>query len=378
MSNSQTSIPQNICYIISFINKSIAFEWIAESLNKEKYKLSFILLNSVDTELERYLKSKQINVVRINYRGKKDYFSALLSTYQVLKRNKIDTVHTHLFDANVIGIVAAYFAGVKKRVHTRHHGTWHHVHFPHAVYYDKLVNRLSTHIIAISKNLKNVLVQRDKANPKKIHLIHHGFKLDLFENIAEERIELLRQKYNPQKKKLVLGVIGRYIDFKGIQFVIPAYKKILEKYPDTLLILANGVGKHEVVIKKQLNEIPKENYIEVPFEKDIFAFYKLFDIFIHVPIDIDSEAFGQTFVEALASEIPSVFTLAGVADEFIVDRKNAMVVPFENSEKIVDAVFELVENKALQNQLKLQGKKDVYNLFTLDKMIQGLEKIYDN
>ena len=167
----------NICYIISFINKSIAFEWIAESLSKEKYKLSFILINTVDTELERYLVSNKIPVERVFYTGKKNYFFALLKIYRILKRDKIDVVHTHLFDANIVGIIAAYFARIKKRVHTRHHGTWHHVHFPHAVYYDKLVNKLSTHIIAISKNLMNVLIQKDKANPKKIHLIHHGFNL---------------------------------------------------------------------------------------------------------------------------------------------------------------------------------------------------------
>jgi glycosyltransferase involved in cell wall biosynthesis len=373
-----TSPKQRICYLVSFINKSIAFEWISENLSKEKYELSFILYNTVDTELERYLNANKIPVERINYSGKKDYFSAFIKTYKSLKRNKIDTVHAHLFDANIIGIVAAYFAGVKRRVHTRHHGTWHHVHFPHAVYYDKLVNRLSTHIIAISKNLMNVLILRDKANPKKIQLVHHGFKLELFENISEQRIKLLQEKYNPTKKQFVFGVIGRYIDFKGIQFVVPAFKKILELYPDSLLIMANGIGKHEVIIKKLLQEIPKENYVEVPFEKDIFAFYKLFTIFIHAPIDIDSEAFGQTYVEALASEIPSVFTLAGVANEFIIDRKNALVVPFQDSEKIVDAACELIENKELRDQLVKQGKKDVHNLFTLDKMIQKLETLYDN
>ena len=368
---------KNICYVISFINKSIAFEWIAENLSKDKYNLSFILLNSVDTELERYLRKNKIPVERVYYTGKKNYLSALRSLYKILKRDKIDVVHAHLFDANVVGIIAAFFAGVKKRIHTRHHGTWHHVHYPHAVYYDKLVNKLSTDIIAISKNLENVLVEKDKANPEKITLIHHGFKLEQFENISEERIDLLRKKYNPNNNYPVFGVIGRYIDFKGIQFVVPAFQELLKFYPNAILILANGVGKHGVVIKKQLENIPQKNYIEVTFEKDIFAFYRLFTVFIHTPIDIDSEAFGQTYVESLASEIPSVFTLAGVADEFIEDHKNALVVPFENSESTVKAVREMMENPDLRKKLSEQGKKDVWSLFKLSTMIEKLENIYD-
>lgn len=333
----------------------------------------------MDTELERYLRANEIPVERVYFTGKKsNYFSAFYKVYKLLKRNKIDCVHAHLFDANIIGIPAAYFAGVPKRVHTRHHGTWHHIHYPHAVYYDKLVNRLSTTIVAISNNLLKVLVERDKANPTKIRLIHHGFKLNLFNEISENRLLEIRTKYNPDERYPVIGVIGRYIDFKGIQFVVPAFKQILKTYPEALLILANGVGKHEPVIKKLLEEIPTKNYKEVPFEKDIFAFYKVFDVFVHAPIDIDSEAFGQTFVEALAAGIPSVFTLAGVADEFIVDHKNALVVPFENSERIASAVIELLSNKELCKQLTTQGRQDVQNLFTLDKMIHKLEAIYDS
>lgn len=333
----------------------------------------------MDTELERYLRANEIPVERVYFTGKKsNYFSAFYKVYKLLKRNKIDCVHAHLFDANIIGIPAAYFAGVPKRVHTRHHGTWHHIHYPHAVYYDKLVNRLSTTIVAISNNLLKVLVERDKANPTKIRLIHHGFKLNLFNEISENRLLEIRTKYNPDERYPVIGVIGRYIDFKGIQFVVPAFKQILKTYPEALLILANGVGKHEPVIRKLLEEIPAKNYKEVPFEKDIFAFYKVFDVFVHAPIDIDSEAFGQTFVEALAAGIPSVFTLAGVADEFIVDHKNALVVPFENSERIASAVIELLSNKELCKQLNTQGRQDVQNLFTLDKMIHKLEAIYDS
>ena len=37
---------KKIAYIISFVNKSVSFEWTVELLNKEKYELTFILLNN--------------------------------------------------------------------------------------------------------------------------------------------------------------------------------------------------------------------------------------------------------------------------------------------------------------------------------------------
>ena len=58
--------------------------------------------------------------------------------------------------------------------------------------------------------------------------------------------------------------------------------------------------------------------------------------------------------------------------------KNAFVVPFQDSNAIANAAFELIENSELRSKISQQGKKDVNNLFTLDEMINKLEFIYDN
>jgi hypothetical protein len=63
-----------------------------------------------------------------------------------------------------------------------------------------------------------------------------------------------------------------------------------------------------------------------------------------VPIDDTIEAFGQTYIEALISGVPSVFTLSGVASEFIENGKNALVVDYKNSEQISVAIDQILTN----------------------------------
>ena len=63
---------KNIAYIVSFVNKSISFEWIVDSLNKNKFNLTFILLNNRDSSLEQFLLERKIDVYRVNYFGKKN------------------------------------------------------------------------------------------------------------------------------------------------------------------------------------------------------------------------------------------------------------------------------------------------------------------
>ena len=271
-------------------------------------------------------------------------------------------------------MIAARLAGVKKRIYSRHHGSYHHEYFPSAIKYDRFINFLSTDVVAISENVKNILIDEGVA-PEKIHLIHHGFDLDAFRNVTAEKINQMKAKYLPAPGYPVFGVISRYIEWKGIQFIIPAFKKILEAYPQAHLILANARGHYEKQIKKLLKEIPQQNYTEIAFEDDLFTLYKLFDVYVHAPVNKNIEAFGQTYVEALAAGIPSVFTLSGVAKEFIVNRKNALVVDFQNSNAIYNATMELLKDESLRNILIQNGQQSVQS-FALDVFIKKLEELY--
>jgi glycosyltransferase involved in cell wall biosynthesis len=367
---------KNICYIISNINKSLAFEWIVEEINTSKFALSFILLNSKNSCLENFLIEKKIKVSVIKYKSKKDIPIAILKISYFLLKNKIDVVHTHLFDANFAGLIAAKLTGIKKRIHTRHHSNFNHLYHPKSVKFDRIINYLSTDIIAISEIVKDVLVNKEDVSAKKIQLIHHGFKLDEFTNASELSVTKLKRKYLGTNSYPVIGVISRYMELKGIQYIIPTFEKLLPKYPNAILVLANANGNYKAEIQKMLQKIPKQNFIEIDFETDLFALYKIFDVFIHVPIEKEIEAFGQIYVEALAAGIPSVFTLSGVANEFIEDRKNALVVSYKNDNAIYKAVLELLEDKPLAISLIKNGKTDVALRFNFSKMMFALEGLY--
>lgn len=98
-------------------------------------------------------------------------------------------------------------------------------------------------------------------------------------------------------------------------------------------------------------------------------------MYVHTPIDDHSEAFGQTYVEALAAGIPSVFTLSGIAHEFIEHEKNAMVVNYKNSEEIYLAMKNILANEALKNEIIHHGKNSVQR-FALNDFIKLLENLY--
>lgn len=359
------------------MDKSLAFEWVAERINHNKYELSFILLNDKEPFLFHWLKERGIKCFFIPHTGKKSYPASIYNTYLLLRKIKPEIIHAHLFDACIIGLIAGKLAGIKKRIHTRHNATIHHDYFPKAVKYDKLINFLSTDIIAISENVKNILIEMEGADENKIHLIHHGFNLEDFENVSLERIEVLKQKYTLTKCDTpIIGVISRYIHWKGIQHIIPAFIEFNRNFPDSHFIFANASGPYDDEIKKLLTQLSSKSYTEIKFEQDISALYKLFDCFVHTPIDEKSEAFGQIYVEAMAAGVPCIVTKSGIANEYVEDKKNAIVVPFKNSSSIYRALNLLFSDNELKDKLILNAKNDVKERFGIEKMIEKLEELY--
>lgn len=368
---------KKVCIVVSQVDRAIAFEWTVEGLSK-KYQFAFILIGKKDSYLSKYLREKGIETFEIEYSGKRDVVKAVSKTFFFLRKGKFDVIHTHLVEATLYGLLPAWLLRIKKRIYTRHHSDYNYKYSPKGIKYDKLSNWWASDIIAITEQVKNLLIEKEKVSPKKITLIHHGIDTAYFGNRDEESLKRLSEKYNPGKKWPVIGVVARQTHWKGIQYIIPAFAELRKKYPEAILVLANASGDYESELDRLLKEqVPEENYLKIKYEYDTSSLYKLFDVFVHVPIDEVVEAFGQVYVEALGAGVPCVFSLSGIALDFIEDGKNALVVPHCDTAPITKAMMRILEESELRSTLISNGKKIVEEKFSLPPFYEKLGNLYD-
>ncbi len=368
---------KSILYIVSLVDKSLPLYWYFRELKKTGTTFTILFLHPTKPELQHQLEAEGIPCYYINYGSKFGIPSALLKTYSLIRKLRPSLVHTHLFDASLIGLTAAYWAGVKRRVHTRHHASHHHIYYPHAVKYDRYINRLSDSIFAVSQSIADILVHQEGVSPDKVHILNHGFDLDAFTNIPKERIMDVRHRHGIPEGKTYVGVISRYTHWKGIQYIIPAFQSLLLDYPNLHLVLANAQGDFSHEIKEIISALPSGSYTEIGFESDGPALMAGFDYFIHVPIDAHAEAFGQVYVEALAAGVPSVFTLSGIAHSFIRHGVNALVADYQSSDSIRLTLTPLIQQPDLGKRLAEKGKSDVKNNFDIQLMVQNSLTYYE-
>jgi glycosyltransferase involved in cell wall biosynthesis len=139
--------------------------------------------------------------------------------------------------------------------------------------------------------------------------------------------------------------------------------------------VATSETLRHAAIEELLATLPADRYRQIDFEENVAALYRTFDLFAHTPIGEEQESFGLTYVEALASGIPAVFTLAGVAPEFIQHRHNAWVVPHRDSDEIHAAFLALLADPALRETLTRNGRETT-EAFDLATMIHQTENLY--
>lgn len=334
---------KKILVVVYNLERAREHEWFATTMDLTKYEIHFALVRKPASQLAVFLESHGIRVHRFEYDGKKSIPGLTYRLYRLIKREQYDIVHTHLFETSLCGMMAAWAARVPRRIVTRHHSDYHHVNSRLAVWCDRLVNRLATSVVAISENVKRILVEWEGCDSNKITLIPHGIDLTEFGPVAvsNDRVSLVKSKYEIPNEVYVVGVVSRFIEWKGLQYVIPAFKEFMKFHPQSLLVLANAQGPFENEVDGLLDLLPRGSFRKIPFEQDMGALYRTFNCFVHVPITPTAEAFGQTYIEAMASKIPMIISVSGIAHDFAKDRINCLVVPFQDQIGIIDALTKL-------------------------------------
>jgi glycosyltransferase involved in cell wall biosynthesis len=367
-----------LIFVVSQAMRWVAFEWMAARLSQARFDISFLLPGRGASPLSRHLEATGISTHPIPYSGKNAVGSAARAVARFCRDRDADIVHTHFMDACLAGLLGARIAGVPVRVHTRHHAgpyPWYH-RAPWGSLYDRWNNWLSTMIIAPSEQARRALVDCDRVSPRKVIIIPHGFDLEWFRDVPEALVDRIRAKYGLAGQHPVIGVVARYERIKGVEPIILAFRRLLDRYPAARLVLANARGSRIRQVRQLLRTLPDGCYTEIPFEEQMPALYRTFDVFVHAPIDPHLEAFGQVYVEAMAAGVPCVCAPAGAACEFLDDGTNAVVIPPDDPDQICAGVIRVLDDPAFCARLTAAAWSCVEERFGLDRMIRSLENLY--
>jgi glycosyltransferase involved in cell wall biosynthesis len=354
------------------------FKWFAEESSKHKnLKFSFVSLNTTPTQMRDDMKPLNVDYYWIPYNPndkKKSALKAIPKLYILFRNIRPDIVHSHLFDDSVPALIAARLAGIKIRVITKQDTTFHWNYAPHGIKFDRLNNYNATHIIAVSEECKQFIIEKEKANPSKIILIHHGIPIQKATNQSEVKKQELIKKYNLEGN-VIIGTVARLIEWKGYKKIIDAIEIVSKKKTDVRFLFV-GEGEQKQELQKLIEEKKLNNYIIFTqwIERDyIPSLYGIMDIYLHAAT---FEPFGFVIAEAMANGVPVVSAKTGAAMDAIEHLKNGYLVLDNSKENIAKGIFYMLENA--RKEIGKAGKTKAIQMYSFEQMWHNHIKLYSN
>ncbi|TAK53683.1 MAG: glycosyltransferase family 1 protein [Bacteroidetes bacterium] len=290
---------------------------------------------------------------------------------RVIQREKIHIVHTNTNYDRTAGAFAARLAGAKHvtNVHSFHSLSHNLTHW--------VRNKWATdHFLVDGLCVKELLVLEDKISPKKISVVYLGVDPESMKKNESQR-RRVRGELSIEDHHLVIGNVGRLVPMKGQTYLLDAFALVVKKFPDARLLL---VGDGE--LDKELRAKSKEhNIIEqvlfAGFRDDLVAMYSAFDMYAHSSIEGGGETFPFAVLQALAQELPVVVTKVGDVPAMVDEGVNGFVVPEKNPPAFANKLTMLLSNEILRVTMGQASRKRLLERFTIEKMVDGVEKIYN-
>ena len=296
-----------------------------------------------------------------------DDLKAVWKLYQFLKKQKPDLVHSHTPKAGIVGMMAAFFAGVPHRFHTvvglpllEVTGTKRKV----LDFVEKVTYSFATKVYPNSFGLEEIIVQENFCPPKKLKVIANGssngidtafFDKALF---AESANQSLKDQLKISPDDFVFIFVGRLVGDKGLNELIAAFKDLA--LPQVKLLLVGPFEPELDPLKAEtLHEIDHNtNIIPVGFQPDVRPYFAIADALVFPSY---REGFPNVVLQAGAMELPSIVTNINGCNEIIKNHHNGLVIPVKDTSALKTAMYQLVEDEVLYQSLRQESRTKIVN-----------------
>lgn len=294
--------------------------------------------------------------------------------------NKPDVVLFITEEAESVGGLVSYFVRFKSVVRvagsgivTCFHGTGFNkriLKYPMSSLYKR-----SDRVIAVSNYTKSLLEGVGVDN-QKIRVIYNGVKNSLLENpVNIENTDLLKKKYNIDKKDKVVITVARVLPRKGQDYVIRALPGVLEKVPN-LKYLVVGEGKFRQEFEKLAVELGVSGNVVFTGgveNSSIVDFLDLSDLFIMPNRAWNNKVEGlpNSIIEASARGKAVIAGNHSGSVEAVLHEETGLLVDSTDPEKIGKALIEVLTDSKKLKEYGANGKDFIRNNFREEIMIKN-------
>ena len=268
-----------------------------------------------------------------------------LDLVRIVARENVGLIYCNQMMVKLMGTVAGMVCGTPVIWHCR---TLYGKTF-RGWFFNRLARSSSVvRIVAVSE----ACAENFPSAKEKVQVVYNGADLVSFN--PEVVQGCVRRIYRIGPDEVVLGFVGRIVEWKGIDILLSAMKRVLARRNDVVLVVVGGSPKRSLNLldhyrRKVANGRYSGRVLFTGFRTDVRPYLKDMDVTL-VP-SVAPDPCPRSVIESLALGTPVVGSATGGVPELIRDGYNGLLVKPNDVAGLAETILRVIENSELRRQM---------------------------
>jgi len=345
---------------------------LVNGLNKDKYDITIVLPAHLHRSLSTF---SQTGAVIIPLPMRKIFWSpkSIQALFRLIRRQKFDIAHVHSQEAGLLVRVIARAAGAQVIIYTPQrtnigHARWYWLYRS----IEKILSIITDKVISVSATDRRRIIRWGIPSSKVITI-----KNGIDPKINRETLDIARMKQDLDldEKQPVVMQVGRLSYQKNPLAFVKGASIVNREYPDVQFVLI-GNGPQMDEVEDYIQELGINEQVHcLGWQDNAFNLIAVADI---LTLTSRWEGLPYVLLEAMAWSCPVVTTAVNGCPEVVKHSVTGYLVPDEDINTWAMYVKKLLENDKKSEDMGRSGNSRLKEDFSLEKMLEQTEEIYDN
>jgi glycosyltransferase involved in cell wall biosynthesis len=342
---------------------------IAINLDRERFHPTLCTTRLIDPTgpLLTQLHDAGVPVLQLQRRRRLD-LGAWRPLIELLRREQVDILHSHLFGANVWGGILGRLARVP--VVIAHEHSWTFEGRPLRRFLDReLIARTSTVVAAVSTEDKEKMIEVERIPPDKIRVLPNGIP-----PLSARAGHDLRDELGIPAEAPLVGSVGELHPQKAFDVLIGAVAELRQRVPAAQLVIAGG-GNDRPRLEEVIRRRGLAGAAHLLGRRDDVP-----DVLAALDVAVccsDREGSPLSVMEYMAAGLPIVATRIGGIPDLIDDGVHGLLVPPRNEHALSSALERVLTDDRLRSRLGDAARERQEREFRLEDAIRRVEALYE-
>ncbi|MBI2069755.1 MAG: glycosyltransferase family 4 protein [Elusimicrobia bacterium] len=324
-------------------------------------------------EMASALEKKGVRVESLNFDWRSEILrpwrlaSSAFHLSRLIRSFQPQILHTSLFQANVLGVLAGWSSGVPARIATVHMVLKKKCF---ELVLERLLSFAVTKYVAISKNMRDICVRRFFWPPAKVAVLLNAVDpLEIEQRSRQKPATLASLNFSFPW----VVMVGRLDAQKGLGYLLKALRLVWDR-GHRLGLAFIGDGPQRRGLEAATRELGLSDAVRfMGFEANPMPYLAQSRALVLSSLE---EGLPLVILEAMALEKPVVATSVGAVPEAVEHGRTGLLVPAKDAEALAEAMISLIQNQDRARVMGEEGRKLLEKVFSLEAARQRLEALY--